>query len=318
MQIIRNLDAIPDALRGGVVSLGKFDGIHPGHVQTIRCVQSRAAKLGVPAIVMTFDPPPVQVLRPNSELRSICTLTRKIELIQTLELDALVILPTTRELLEQSAEAFFFDMFQNKLNAKAIVEGRNFAFGRGQAGNARTLQLLGAETGIETDILASVCRDGHVISSSGIRSLLRDGRIIEANELMLKPYRMTGTVKSGDRRGRTLGFPTANLSDVETVFPKRGLYATVTHIGEKRYASTTHIGPNPTFDVSSDASGERIETFVHDFSGDLYGRTLHVDFYAWLRGSIRFDSAEALVQQMKRDIGKSEDITATATRKTCG
>ncbi len=305
MQIIHEPEALPDNLKGGVVSLGKFDGVHPGHVMTIECVKEHAARLHAAALVMTFDTPPIHILRPHPGQRPICTLSRKIELLQTLGLDGIVILRATKELLEQSAEAFFLDTFQKKLGAKAIVEGRNFAFGRDHAGSSDTLRQLGIQYEIETDILEPISVAGRIISSSGIRELLRDGHIVEAHALMPKPYRITGTVITGDQRGRTLGFPTANLAGVETVIPKWGLYATTTVVEGKHYASTTHVGPNPTFE----AADARIETFLHHFSGDLYGKTLDVDFHARLRDSIRFDSVEELVRQMTLDVRRSEEMS---------
>ncbi len=308
MQIIRNLDALSDSLRDGVVTLGKFDGVHLGHAQTIRCVKNRAAQLGAPAIVMTFDPSPIHVLNPDADLRNICTLQRKAELIQAWQPDALIILQTTPGLLKQNAEFFFFDTFQKKLHAKTIVEGHNFVFGRNQSGNAQTLRHFGIQAGIEIDILEPVCLDAQIISSSRIRSLLREGLVEEANKLMTQPYRMTGTVVTGDRRGRTLGFPTANLADVKTIIPEKGLYATVTYVDEMPFTSTTHVGPNPTFE----AADSRIETFLHDFNGNLYGKRIAVDFHARLRDSIRFDSAEELIRQMKADVDRSKAITAKA------
>ena len=306
MQIIRNLDELPEELRAGAVSLGKFDGMHLGHVKTVRRLKSHAASRGVASVVVTFDPLPIQLLRPRQNLRTICTLARKLELIASLEPDAVIVLPTTLKLLEQSAETFFSDMFQSKLRAAVIVEGQNFNFGRNREGTVDTLREYGKRAGVEIDILDPVCVDGHIVSSSGIRALLQNGQVEQANALMPQAYRMTGVVVAGDRRGRTLGFPTANFGDVETMIPGPGLYATVTHVEGKKYASTTHVGPNRSFN----ATDSRIETFLHQFDGDLYGKNIDVDFHARLRDSIRFDSAEELVRQMHLDIQQSRQRTA--------
>ena len=312
MQVIYDLKTLPDAFCGGVVSIGKFDGMHLGHTLIIHRLKSHAGRLRVPSIVMTFDPPPIRILRPEQDARPICTLERKIELIRTFAPDALVVLPTNRELLEQSAETFFYEMLKNRLDAKVVVEGRNFTFGRDRIGNSESIRVYGRWTGIEIDIVEPMQLGERIISSSGIRRLLGEGRVEQANELMPQPYQMAGTVVTGDRRGRTLGFPTANLDGVETILPKSGLYATVTQVDNRCHASTTHIGPNTTFGQSD----PRIETFLHDFDADLYGKTLYVDFHARIRDSVRFDTAGELVRQMNIDIQQSREITASVLSRT--
>lgn len=310
MQIIHDFDALDssrlDSLRGGAVSIGKFDGMHLGHSLIIHRLKSHAARLGAPAVVVTFDPLPIRVLRPDLDIRPICTLARKIELIRSFGPDALVVLRTDHALLEQSAETFFYETLEDRLGAKVLVEGRNFTFGRDRIGNSETIKMYGRWAGIEIDVVEPMRLGDEIISSSGIRRLLAEGLVEQVNELMPAPYRLTGSVVEGDRRGRTLGFPTANLGGVETIIPKPGLYATVARFEGKAYASTTHIGPSPMFDETSN----RIEAFLHDFHGDLYEKTLDVDFHARLRDSVRFDSTEAMVRQMNLDVQRSREITA--------
>jgi riboflavin kinase/FMN adenylyltransferase len=170
------------------------------------------------------------------------------------------------------------------------------------------IRLYGQWTGIEVDIVDPLQIGEERVSSSGIRRLIQGGQIERVNELMPMPYRITGTVIVGEQRGRTLGFPTANLGEVQTILPKQGIYATVSWINGKRYGSTTHIGTNPTFDVAL----PKIEVFVHDFSGDLYGMRMEVDFLSFLREPVRFDSAEALVRQMHDDVLRSRRISCDA------
>jgi len=305
MQIITELAAFPETLQGGAVSIGKFDGMHLGHALIVQRLKSDAHQRQGPAILVTFDPPPAVLLQPDADLKPICTLERKIELIRNFHVDAVVVIPTTRELLQQSAETFFYKTIQKQLGAKVVVAGKNFSFGRDRIGNPDVIRLYGQWTGIEVDIVDPLQIGEERVSSSGIRHLIQGGQMERVNELMPLPYQMTGTVITGEQRGRTLGFPTANLGEVQTILPKQGIYATATWIEGKRYGSTTHIGTNPTFDVAL----PKIEIFIHDFVGDLYGKQIAVDFLAFLREPVRFDSAEALVQQMHEDVLRSRRIS---------
>ena len=304
MQIIAELAALPETLRGGAISIGKFDGMHLGHSLIVNRLKSYAHQRQIPAILVTFDPPPAVLLRAEVDVQPICTLERKIELIRNFNIDAVVVIPTTRELLQQSAETFFYETIQNRFGAQVVVAGKNFSFGRDRIGTSDVIQLYGQWTGIEIDIVDPLQIGEERVSSSGIRRLIQSGQMERVNELMPLPYRMTGTVITGERRGRTLGFPTANLGNVQTISPKQGIYATATWIEGKRYGSTTHIGTNPTFDIAV----PKIEIFVHDFGGDLYGKQIGVDFLALLREPVRFDSAETLVRQMHADVLRSRRI----------
>ena len=305
MQIIAELAAFPETLQGGAISIGKFDGMHLGHSLIVHRLKSYAHQRQIPAILVTFDPPPAVLLQPEDELKTICTLERKIELIRNLHVDAVVVIPTTHELLQQSAETFFYETIQNRFRVKVVVAGNNFSFGRDRIGNTDVIKLYGQWTGIEVDIVDPLQIGEERVSSSGIRRLIQAGQMERVNELMPLPYRMTGTVVVGEQRGRTLGFPTANLGNVQTILPKQGIYATATWIEGKRYGSTTHIGTNPTFDVAV----PKIEIFVHDFEGNLYEKRIDVDFIALLREPVRFDSAEALVRQMHADVLRSRRIS---------
>jgi len=308
MQIITDLTAFPEALQDGAISIGKFDGMHLGHSLIVHRLKSYAHRRQIPSILVTFDPPPTTLLQPDADLKPICTLDRKIELIRNFHVDAVVVIPTTHELLQQSAETFFYETIQNRFHAKVVVAGKNFSFGRDRIGTPEVIRLYGQWTGIEVDIVEPLQIGEDRVSSSGIRRLIQEGQIERINELMPMPYRMTGTVIVGEQRGRTLGFPTANLGDVQTIQPKPGIYATATWIGSKRYGSTTHIGTNPTFGVTQ----SKIEVFVHGFTGDLYGQRIEVDFLTFLREPVRFDSAESLVRQMNEDVLRSRRISEDA------
>jgi riboflavin kinase/FMN adenylyltransferase len=304
MQVITDINFFPEQFRGGVISIGKFDGMHLGHSLIIKRVKNHAEQRQLPAIILTFDPLPVTIIRPDLNIQPICTLERKIELIRQFKVDALVVLQTDHQLLRQNAETFFWETIKEKLNTAVIVEGNNFCFGHDRLGTAGLIRQYGQQTGIEIDIVESVQFNNHPISSSGIRKLIQEGKVEQAAEWMPQPYRLTGTVIQGDQRGRTLGFPTANLGNTETIIPKPGIYVTTAIFDRKTFGSTTHIGTNPTFHQSI----PKIEIFVHDFSGDLYGKRMDVDFFATLREIVHFGSAEELIQQMNLDIRQSRKI----------
>ena len=308
MQVIAELAAFPEALRGGAISIGKFDGIHLGHSLIVHRLKNHAHQRQIPAILVTFDPLPAVLLQANTDLKPICTLERKIELIRNFHIDAIVVIPTTRELLQQSAETFFYETIQNRFHAKIVVEGIDFSFGRDRIGNPDVIRLYGQWTGIEVDIVEPLQIGEERVSSSGIRHLIQNGQIERVNELMSLPYRITSTVIAGEQRGRTLGFPTANLGAIQTILPKQGIYATAAWVDGKRYGSTTHIGTNPTFDILK----PKIEVFIHDFNENLYGKQIEIDFLAFLRETIRFDSAEALIRQMHEDILRSRRISCNS------
>ena len=302
MQIITELSAFPESLQGGAISIGKFDGMHLGHSLIVQRLKSYAHQRQIAAILVTFDLLPNVLLQPEDAAKPICTLERKIELIRNFHIDTVVVIPMTHELLQQSAETFFYETIQNRFHAQVVVAGGNFSFGRDRIGTPDVIRLYGQWTGIEVDIVEPLQLGDERVSSTGIRHLIQTGQIERVNELMPMPYRMTGTVIVGEQRGRTLGFPTANLGDVQTILPKQGIYATAAWIEGKQYGSTTHIGTNPTFDVSL----PKIEVFVHDFVGDLYGKRIEVDFLAFLREPVRFDSVDALVRQMHEDVLRSQ------------
>ncbi|MDR1923302.1 MAG: riboflavin biosynthesis protein RibF [Planctomycetaceae bacterium] len=306
MRVFNDFESVPDEFCGGAVSVGKFDGMHLGHVLIVHRLKRHACRLSVPSVVVTFSPHPVAVLRPELNVKPICTLSRKIELIGGFNVDALVVVHTDKEFLRQSAETFFFGTLRERLRACVIVSGTNFTFGRDRVGTAESIRHYGNWSGTDIDIVEPIQIGSALVSSSGIRKLIQEGKIGEVNELMPLPYRLTGTVVSGDARGRLLGFPTANLEQIETIIPKQGVYATIATINDKKYNSTTSIGISPTFDQLT----PRVEVFLHEFEGNLYGKILHIDLLAYLRDVKKFDSKESLINQMQQDIKQSNEIAA--------
>jgi len=299
---------IPASLRGSVVSLGKFDGVHRGHAAVLQRVREYALRLGVPSIAATFDIQPIAIFKPEVAPVSLCTFSRKAELIRDLGVDTLVQIATDEKLLQLSAEDFFQRFFVEKMGVHTLVEGHNFLFGKNREGTPDLLRKLCENHGINLEIVPPMLVDELEISSSRLRALILEGRIEAANALLTKPYRLTGQVVHGDHRGRTLGFPTANLDDIQTVLPKPGVYACICQVGDKTYPATTSIGFNPTFgqDVL------KVETHLIGFdgnlyAGDLYGRQLYVDFHRRVRDVVKFKSREELIEQMKRDVQMVED-----------
>ena len=300
VEIITTIDRIPKPLRGGALAVGKFDGMHRGHTLILARLRDHARKRGLPTVAMTFHPLPTQVLSPALGIRPLSTLEQKTELLAESGIDAMIVCPTDPAFLARSAEDFFDHVIRKTLETRVIVEGRNFCFGHHRAGTPEKLQTWCRATGMAFEAVETITHKGEPVSSSRIRVLLGGGDIRSANELLSRPYRLTGTVVTGEQRGRHLGFPTANLAEVETLVPQSGLYAATLMHQDRRYAAAVHIGDNPTFGPTP----FKIEVFLIDFDGDLYGQTLRVDFLRRVRDARKFASADELVAQMQRDIAE--------------
>jgi riboflavin kinase / FMN adenylyltransferase len=299
MQLIRSLDAA-GPWHGGFVSIGNFDGVHRGHQEMARKLVSRAASCGAPAIVVTFDPHPVQLLRPELAPPPLTTLTHRAELLGRHGVTGLLALPTDRALLELTADEFFERVIVGRLGARGLVEGPNFFFGRHRAGNITTLRAMCQAREMSLDVISPVTVGDQWVSSSVIRSLLQTGDTTDAVNLLGHPYRLSGIVGSGAQRGRTIGFPTANLIDTATLVPGPGVHAGLCEHRGSRYPAAIHIGPNPTF-------GEdqlKVEIHLLDFDGDLYGQELAVDFLSRIREVRKFASVGELTSQLHQDLAE--------------
>jgi riboflavin kinase / FMN adenylyltransferase len=306
MHIIRSLNALPATARHGAVTIGNFDGVHRGHVAIIKQLLAKAAAVNGPAIVFTFDPHPVRLLRPEQCPPPLTWTERKAELLAAQGVDWIVAYPTDEALLELSAAAFFDKIIIQALAAKALVEGPNFFFGHNREGTIEKLGELAGKAGISVSIVEPVVADGAVVSSSRVRDLIRGGKIQEANAMLSSPYRIRGMVMHGAGRGAKIGFPTANLSGVDTLLPALGVYAGQAWIGPSQYAAAINLGPSPTF---GDAV-VRVEVHLLDYHEPLYGQPLEVDFLARLRDIRPFDSPAALVDQVRRDVEEVRRIAA--------
>ena len=288
----------PAEFGGGAVTVGNFDGVHRGHRALIAAAREQAEAVRGPVVAVTFDPPPHQILHPGSERPPLTTVPQRAELLHAIGADHVVVLNTGPALLALSPEAFFEDVLARQLAAKAVVEGYNFQFGRGRAGTNDTLRTLCVAADLAFAEVPPFALNGEPVSSSRVRAALVSGDISQAAELLNRRYSIAGTVITGAKRGRTIGFPTANLGDVPTVLPGNGVYAVRATVDGRSWPAAANVGPNPTF--GEDA--RKIEVHLLDFTGDVYGAMMEVEFVARLRDTRPFNGVNELVAQLKLDI----------------
>ncbi len=311
MKLLRNLDDFPDELRGGAVTIGNFDGVHLGHARLIERLSKLADEIGGPAVVFTFDPHPAWILRPDAAPQPLIWNELKAEILAQLGADAVLIYPPDRAFLELDPGQFFQRIILGKLAAKAMLEGPNFFFGRNRAGTLDVLMNFCAGSRMRLEVADPIDVDGQVVSSSKIRALIIQGHMPEARQMLGRPYRIRGLVIRGAGRGARLGFPTANLAGVDTLLPPDGIYAGRAWVDQAAFPAAVSIGANPTFDESA----LKVEAFLLDFQGDIYNRTLQVDFFTRLRETKRFDSVTALIEQMASDVAASRAIAAQSVNE---
>lgn len=305
MPIIRDLAELPAAARGGAVAIGNFDGVHLGHLRIVERLLQRAREVGGPAIVFTFDPHPVRILRPDECPPPLTWTNRKAELLARHGVDKIVAYPTDEALLQLSAREFFDKIVRESLDAKAMVEGPNFYFGHNREGDVELLQQLTKEAGMTLDVVEPYSLDAEtLVSSSLIRRLIAEGEVARAAELLSAPYRIRGMVTHGAGRGAKLGFPTANLEAVDTLLPSEGVYAGRAWLQEHAYPAAIHLGPNPTF-------GEghlKVEVHLIDHDETIYGQPLEVEFLQRLRGIVKFEDQDSLTRQLQQDVAQARDV----------
>ncbi len=306
MKTIRSLDEFPDSLRGGAVAIGNFDGVHLGHARLVERLRTMAERVGGPAVVFTFDPPPTRLLRPDAAPEPLVRLERKVEILAELGLDAVVVYPTSKAFLEIEAHEFFDSVVRGRLSVRAMVEGPNFFFGHNRSGNIDVLRRFCEEAGMPFEAAEPVEIAGRIVSSSRIRSLVSTGRLDEARMMLGRPYRIRGVVVHGADRGARLGYPTANLGPVDTLLPGHGIYAARARAENTWYPAAVSLGPNPTFDEG----GTKIEAHLIGFQGMIYEQPIEIDFLAHLREIKRFASVEALVDQIVRDVARTVEIVS--------
>jgi riboflavin kinase/FMN adenylyltransferase len=299
VKLLRELTGLPSELRRGAVAIGNFDGVHRGHARIVERVIEKARELSGPALVFTFDPHPVRILRPREAPPPLTWTDRKAELLARLGIDAVIAYPTDEDLLRLTPREFFDRIVREQLDARAMVEGPNFYFGRARSGTIDVLTQLTAEAGIGLDVVEPLKVDGDYVSSSRIRQLLIQGRVDLARALLTEPYRIRGMVVHGAGRGAKIGFGTANLDAIDTLLPGPGVYAGRGFVNNTRWPAAINIGPNPTFGDQS----VKVEAHLVGWSGaPLYGEVLEIDFLVPLRGVRRFAGVDELKKQLHEDI----------------
>jgi len=285
-----------------VLTLGVYDGLHLGHQRIMQTVVERANKVEAHATAITFDPHPRAVLHPESAPPLLQTLDQRLANFEVLGIEQAIVIPFDKEFASHPAEDFLYEIVHDRLHAKEVYLGKGFAFGKGRGGNIDLLRRMSAELGFFADEVPEVTLRGQRISSSKIRHLLAEGRTNLARRMLGRPYGVEGVIIRGNRRGHTIGFPTANLKPHNRVIPKFGVYATATLVDGAWRRSVTNIGVRPTFENDAEPS---IETFIFDFDGDLYGDVLRVRFLHRIRDERKFNGIEELKAQIQKDSARA-------------
>lgn len=308
-QRLSGTDALPLDLRGCVVAIGNFDGVHRGHQAVLERALELAKQNGLPALVLTFEPHPRSFFKPDEPVERLTDAVEKAEILRLMGFDAVVEQPFTADFAALSAEDFVRNILVERLHATCVVTGYDFHFGKGRRGTPQFLEQAGELTGFSVSLVDAFSDEGgNLVSSTRVRSLLCAGDVAEAAGLLGYRYRVSGEVIHGQKLGRTLGFPTANMTIDDHVSLKHGIYA----VRFRRADGTLHdgvasFGRRPT--VTSDGK-PLLETFVFDFADDLYGEVAEVSFFGYLRGEVKFNGLDPLIKQMKHDEEEARAVLA--------
>lgn len=310
MQVLRDPAALPDDVAGTALTIGFFDGVHLGHRAVVARTQAAAAALDVPSAAVLLDRHPASVVRPESAPRLLTDLSQRLALLRDLGVDYAVVLHFDEERSLQAPEDFVTDVLLTQLRARAVVTGRDFHFGLRRRGDAAMLDTLASTHGFEAITLDPVEQDGEVVSSTLIRATVAEGDVAKAKALLGRDYEVHGVVEHGDARGRTLGFPTANVAvPGDMLLPQDGVYAGWYRRPDgSRHLSAISVGRRPTF---YDENGLLlVEAHLLDFDDDLYGEQAWVEFTWWLRGQERFTSIDELVAQLHDDVAQTRELAS--------
>jgi riboflavin kinase/FMN adenylyltransferase len=299
-------DVAPAGLKGAVVAIGNFDGVHKGHRAVIAAAQRRAASLGRPALALTFSPHPRQFFQPGLPLFRLSDGEARLRLLAATGLDGAIVMTFDAALASTTAEDFIDDILVGRFGIGGATIGFDFHFGKNRGGSPAFLKERGERLGFAVDIVPKLEDEGRPVSSGAIRAALAQGKVIEAAELLGAPWFVSGEVIHGAKRGRELGFPTANLRLDPACGLKHGIYAVRAGIGARRVDGVASFGRRPMFDNGAPL----LETFLFDFDGDLYGRRIDVAFIAWLRGEETFDDIEDLKLRMAADGARAREALA--------
>ena len=300
-------DRLPDRWRGAIVALGNFDGFHRGHQAVARAAIDWAREEGRPALIATFDPHPVRHFRPDLPPFRLTTLDQREALFEAAGADAMLVFPFDADLSRLTAEAFVTDRLVDRIGAAGVVTGEDFTFGANRGGTVGVLRRVGADHGLSARAVGPVEDGGEPVSSSRIRDALMAGDCLAATHLLTRPFTILGEVVHGDARGRTIGYPTANMALGSYQRPRFGIYAVRARLPDGRVVpGAANVGIRPQFQPPV----EGLETFLFDFDEDLYGQELAIEFHRFLRPEARFDDLDALVRQMERDCEQARAVLA--------
>jgi riboflavin kinase/FMN adenylyltransferase len=307
LQVCRDGEAVPEALRGAVAAIGNFDGVHRGHAHLIAVAREEAQRAGRASTVLTFEPHPRTYFRPEAPLFRLTPEPVKLAVLARSGLDGVFVRRFDAALAALTAEAFVDRFLAEQLSVSSVVVGHDFHFGRGREGSPARLQELCTARGIGCTIVSAVSLGDQVVSSSAIRAALERGEVAAANALLGYRWFVRAEVRHGQKRGRILGYPTANLRLPDDCRLRHGIYAVRASLGDGTvHDGVASFGRRPTFDNGAPL----LEAFLFDFAGDLYGRSLDVELVGWVRGEERFESAEALVERMHQDSREARAILA--------
>ncbi len=313
MKIIRDIQEIQGPFANACVTIGNFDGVHLGHQRLFEVVEQQAYHSHGTSVAITFDPHPLQILKPGG-IKLISTIEQKIELIEMSGIDVLVIIPFSREFASTTADQFVDEILLERIGVKKLFVGYDYAFGKGRAGNIDCLKGKGLEKGFSVTVIEAHYENDTLVSSTKIRELVAQGRMVDTSTLLGRYYQLRGEVQRGKQRGgKEIGFPTANLHiEEEDLVPKRGVYVCQVICDEICYGGVINIGYNPTF------GEEKLVAEVHifDFNKDIYGIPIKVNLLKYIRGEVKFSGVPELSEQIAKDVVKAKEVIRKAGKKS--
>jgi riboflavin kinase/FMN adenylyltransferase len=315
MIVLHGTSNVPPTARGGVYAIGNFDGVHRGHQALLRAAKERAAELAARAGVILFEPHPREFFQPDKPHFRLTPITRKLELLERHGLDAAVVLAFDAALAALSPDDFIARILVRALAVRHVVIGYDFRFGRARAGDPETMRRAGSALGFGVTVVAQVGEAGEVFSSNAIRAELAQGDVAGAARMLGSWWRISGEVIGGFKRGRGLGYPTANIALAPGTALAHGIYAVRVYVDDRTYAGAAYLGTRPTFDDGA----PMLEVFLLGFEGGLYGRQMTVEFIDFVREDLKFSSVDALKEQIARDCEKAQAmLDAAPSEPPCG